>query len=226
MTSEKGCSQKTFLKACYCRNGWISSREMDQMFPKVGTNGYGDFYLDCVFCYWKVLDYRLKKKMLLEVCDYNLSKDLDVVTWWDEDRVHLCLFTWLYYSFVFTNDSFCFPLFFVSLFQPVFSAFYLTSRLRIEKTLRDRDTSLMGMFKKLLFVIENSKNPHTNVSVFKKVAVKCVEEGMFALHVAPKHNSERCRRRIFCQGKITKQEYEHFKVNDWEGLDDYGCRKF
>ena len=43
-----------FLSACYCLDKSISVREMDENFLFGGKIGYGDSYLDCVFCYSKV----------------------------------------------------------------------------------------------------------------------------------------------------------------------------
>ena len=42
-----------FLSACFCWNSRLSLREMDQKFPFCGLIGYGNSYLDCVFCYSK-----------------------------------------------------------------------------------------------------------------------------------------------------------------------------
>ena len=43
-----------FLSACFCWDSRLSLREMDQKFKVGGTIGYGDSYLDSVFCYSKV----------------------------------------------------------------------------------------------------------------------------------------------------------------------------
>ena len=46
-----------FLKACFCWDSRLSLREMDQNFKFGGTLGYGDSYLEILFCHFKV--YRL-----------------------------------------------------------------------------------------------------------------------------------------------------------------------
>ena len=43
-----------FLSACFCWDSRLSSREMEQKFIFGGLIGYGNFYLDSVFCYSKV----------------------------------------------------------------------------------------------------------------------------------------------------------------------------
>ena len=49
------CTRKNlFLSACYCWDGTISLREVDQKFLHGGKIGYGDSYLDSVFRYSKV----------------------------------------------------------------------------------------------------------------------------------------------------------------------------
>ena len=40
-----------FLGACFCWDSRLSLREMNQKFKFGGTIGYGDSYLDSVFCY-------------------------------------------------------------------------------------------------------------------------------------------------------------------------------
>ena len=44
-----------FLKACFCWDARLSLREMDRKFEYAGTVGYGDSYLDYLFCHSKVL---------------------------------------------------------------------------------------------------------------------------------------------------------------------------
>ena len=43
-----------FLSACFCWDSRLSLSEMDQNIVFRGTLGYGDSYMDSVFCYSKV----------------------------------------------------------------------------------------------------------------------------------------------------------------------------
>ena len=55
MTFEhKSVRKNLFLSACFCWDCRLSLHEMDQKFNFGGLNGYGNSYLDSVFCYSKV----------------------------------------------------------------------------------------------------------------------------------------------------------------------------
>ena len=51
----KNVRKNLFLSPCSCWDSRLSLREMDQKFKFGGTIGYGDSYLDSVFCYSKVI---------------------------------------------------------------------------------------------------------------------------------------------------------------------------
>ena len=43
-----------FLRACFCWNSRISLREMDQKYKFGGTIGYGNSYLELLFCHFEI----------------------------------------------------------------------------------------------------------------------------------------------------------------------------
>ena len=46
--------KKLFLSECFCWDSRLSLRELDQKFKFGGTTGYGDSYLEFLFCQFKV----------------------------------------------------------------------------------------------------------------------------------------------------------------------------
>ena len=88
MTFEHNSVRKNlFLKACFCWDSGLSSREMDQKFKFGGLIGYGNSCSDSVFRYSKV--FRLHAiihdaagavhTMQLEQFDHIVAKDLATV---------------------------------------------------------------------------------------------------------------------------------------------------
>ena len=72
----------------------------------------------------KCLDYMQYYMTLQEQCGHIVLKDLATVERLDEDQIHVCSVTWLYYSFAFKENSFC-PLFStLSIFEAVCLALY------------------------------------------------------------------------------------------------------
>ena len=58
----------------------------------------------------KCSDYPQNYLMQLKQCGHKVAKDQVVITWLDEDQIHVCLVTWLEYSFAVTQNCFYFPL--------------------------------------------------------------------------------------------------------------------
>ena len=68
-----------FLSACSCWDFKLSLHDMEQKFKFGGLIGFGNSYLDSVFCFPKYSVYTQFYMMLLKQFDHIVAKDLATV---------------------------------------------------------------------------------------------------------------------------------------------------